>query len=151
MVQRVRFAVGAMLMLTSLYAISDSAILVRDAWLREAPPGVQVLAAYLTLDNPGAKERQLVAVFSPDFAKIEMHASEIRAGVARMIALDTLPIAPRSVVRLAPGGQHLMLLHPRRTLAAGDRVKLQLRFDSGMRLTVVAPVRRAEPGAEHHH
>ena len=125
--------------------------MVRDAWVREAPPGAPVLAAYFTLENPGSKEDKLVAVRGADFDKIEIHATEIRAGVARMIALDALPIPPHAVVKLAPGGYHIMLHHPRRALAAGMSVKLELRFDSGTRLTVVAPVRRAESGTAHHH
>jgi len=146
-----RFAVGVMLMMTCLLAVADSTIVVRDAWVREAPPGAAVLAAYFTLENTGTKEDKLVAVRCPDFDKIEIHATEIRAGVARMIALDALPIPPHAVVKLAPGGYHIMLHHPRRALAAGMSVKLELRFDSGAQLTVVVPVRRAESGAAHHH
>ena len=151
MIRFKRFAVGVMLMVTCLLALADSTIVVRDAWVREAPPGAAVLAAYFTLENTGTKEDNLVAVRCPDFDKIEIHATEIRAGVARMIALDALPIPPQAVVKLAPGGYHLMLHHPRRALAAGMSVKLELRFDSGARMSVAAPVRRAESGAAHHH
>jgi len=151
MAQRKRFAVGVMLLITGLLAVADSTIVVRDAWVREAPPGAPVLAAYFTLENTGPKADKLVAVHAADFEKIEIHATEIRAGVARMIALDALPIAPHAVVRLAPGGYHLMLHHPRRVLAAGMSVRLELRFESGTRLPVAAPVRRAESGPAHHH
>ena len=151
MAHHMRFAVAVMLMMTSLLALADNAILVRDAWVREAPPGAPVLAAYFAIENPGSKADKLVAVRSADFAKIEIHATEIRAGVARMIALDVLPIPPHAAVKLAPGGHHLMLHHPRRALAAGMSIKLELRFDSGARVTVVAPVRRAQSGAAHHH
>jgi periplasmic copper chaperone A len=146
-----RFAVGVMLMTTCLVAVAASTVVVRDAWVREAPPGAAVLAAYFTLENTGTKEDKLIAVRSPDFDKIEIHATEIRDGVARMIALDALPIPPHAVVKLAPGGYHLMLHHPRRALTAGMDIKLELRFASGARTTVIAPVRRAESGATHHH
>ena len=145
------FTVGTLLMLASVFTFADSEIVVRDAWVREAPPNASVLAAYLTLENQGSKADKLVAVLSPDFAKIEIHATEIRDGVARMIALDALPIPPHAVVTLAPGGQHLMLHHPRRALTAGAHVKMELQFSSGTRLTVITPVRRAESGAAHHH
>lgn len=151
MVRYKRLAVGAMLLLTSLVALAASRIVVRDAWVREAPPGAAVLAAYFTLENPGPKEDKLVAVHCPDFDKVEIHATEIRAGVARMRALDVLPVPAQAQVRLAPGGYHLMLHRPRRALAAGMNLKLQLRFESGTQLTVVAPVRRAESGAVQHH
>jgi periplasmic copper chaperone A len=151
MIQYKRFAVGLMLMMTGLLAVANGTVVVRDAWVREAPPGAPVLAAYFTLENPGSKADKLVAVLGPDFDKIEVHATEIRDGVARMLALDALPIPPHAVVKLAPGGYHLMLHHPRRALAAGMDVKLELHFESGTRLTVVAPVRRAESGAVQHH
>ena len=151
MIQRKRFAAGVLLLLTGLAALADSTIVVRDAWVREAPPGAAVLAAYFILENPGAKADRLVAVRSADFDKIEIHATEIRAGVARMLALDALPVPPHAVVKLAPGGHHLMLHRPRRALAAGMNVHLELRFSSGARLTVLAPVRRAESGPMHHH
>jgi hypothetical protein len=151
MVQYKRFTLGVLLLLTSVVALADNSIVVRDAWVREAPPGAAVLAAYFTLENPGPKADKLVAVRCPDFDKIEIHATEIRNGVARMIALDALPVPPQAVVKLAPGGYHLMLHRPRRALTAGMTIMLELRFDSGARTTVVAPVRRAESGAAHHH
>lgn len=151
MAHYMRFAVAVMLMMACLFAVADSTIMVRDAWVREAPPGAPVLAAYFTLENPGSKEDKLVAVLCPDFDKIEIHATEIRDGVARMLALDALPIPPLGVVKLTPGGYHLMLHHPRRALTAGVNIKLELRFASGSRTTVVAPVRRAESGPVHHH
>jgi len=151
MVRYKRFAVGVMLMMSCLFAVADSTISVRDAWVREAPPGAPVLAAYFTLENPGSKEDKLVAVLCPDFDQIEMHATVIRDGVARMTALDALSIPPHALVKLAPGGHHLMLHRPRRALTAGMSIKLELRFASGSRMTVVAPVRRAESGPVHHH
>ncbi len=96
MVQCMRLAVGVMLLMTSLLAIADGNIVVHDAWVREAPPGAPVLAAYFTLENTGSKEDKLVAVHCPDFDKVEIHATEIRDGVARMIALDALPIPPHA-------------------------------------------------------
>lgn len=151
MIQYKRFAVGVWLTMTCLLAAADSSVVVRDAWMREAPPGAQVLAAYLTLENPGSKEDKLVAIHSPDFARVDIHATEIRAGVARMITLATLPIPPRTAVKLDPGGYHLMLHNPRRALTAGMSIKLELRFGSGASVTVVAPVLRAESEAVHHH
>lgn len=141
MIQCLRIVIGIVLTMSCLVAFPDTTLVVHDAWVREAPPGAPVLAAYFSLENTGLKADKLVAVRSPNFEKIEIHATEIRAGVARMIALDTLTIPPRAVVKLVPGGRHLMLHNPRRTLAAGMNVKLELHFDSGKQLHIVAPVR----------
>ena len=151
MTQHKRFAVGLMLLMTSLLAVADNTILVRDAWVREAPPGATVLAAYFTLENLGSKADKLVAVSCADFNKVEMHATEIRDGVARMLAITALPIPSHAEVKLAPGGYHLMLHSPRRELSAGMNVKLELRFISGAHMIVDTPVRRADSEPAHHH
>jgi copper(I)-binding protein len=146
-----RFLVGAMLMTACLLALADSVIVLQDAWVREAPPGAPVLAAYFSLENTGSKADKLVAVRSLDFEKIEIHSTEIHSSVARMITLDTLAIPSRAVIKFAPGGNHLMLIKPRRALAAGMRIKLEFRFGSGAHLTVLAPVRRAVSDISQHH
>ena len=66
MVRYKRFAVGVLLLITGLLAVADSSVVVRDAWVREAPPGAPVLAAYFTLENPGSKADKL----SPSAARI---------------------------------------------------------------------------------
>ena len=43
---------------------------------------------------------------------------------------------------LEHGGYHLMLMQPEKTLVAGDRVALELRFDDGSKVSIEAPVRR---------
>ncbi len=125
---------------------------VRDAWVREAPPGAAVLAAYLTLENPGPRAVKLVRVTSPDFESVRLHQTRVREGVATMVAVDALTVPARGRAAFVPGGDHLMLHGPRRALAAGASVSFRLQFDSGATLTVDAPVRRDAPAtAQHHH
>ncbi|HEX9626965.1 MAG TPA: copper chaperone PCu(A)C [Acidiferrobacterales bacterium] len=126
-------------------------IQVEDAWIREAPPGAAVLAAYLTLENRGDAERALVGADSPDFGRIEIHATRMKNGMASMEQLKHLKIAARGREALAPGGTHLMLMQPRRALRAGDRVTLTLRFAGGANLATEAVVRRDEQPDDHHH
>jgi hypothetical protein len=122
----------------------------RDAWVREAPPGAPVMAAYLTIENRGKQADRLVAVASTDFPQTEIHNMREQNGVLRMYAIDALPVPAGGQVTLAPGGLHLMLMKPRRALRAGDTVKLELRFASGARLTVDATVRRVESSGHRH-
>jgi hypothetical protein len=142
-----RIVAGIVLMAACVQTLAGNTIVVRDAWVRESPPGAPVLAAYFSLENTGSKADKLVAVRCPDFENVEIHATEIHDGMARMIALDTLTIPPHAIVKLAPGGNHLMLHHPRHAMVAGMNVKLELHFESGTGLTLLTPVRRAESGA----
>lgn len=132
-------------------AAADGAFVVRNAWVREAPPGAEVLAAYFEIENRTAAERRLIAVSSQDAERIEIHTVTLHDGVARMTPIQALAIPAGGVVALKPGGYHLMLHKPRRALTEGMTVAIELRFDAGAPLTVQAPVRRAELGAAHHH
>jgi copper(I)-binding protein len=122
--------------------VAQAEVQVEDAWVREAPPGARMLAAYLTVNNSGAEDLVLVEVQSPAFSHIMLHKSEVVDGVARMIHLDEIVIPAQGSVQLQPGGMHLMMPAPEARLSAGDRVPLVLIFADGNRLEVQADVRK---------
>jgi hypothetical protein len=108
----------------------------------------------MSLANDGAAPVVVAGAGSPDFARVEIHRTVDAQGVARMQAQPALAVAPGTTLILAPGGLHLMLIEPKRRLAAGDRVDIELRLDDGRRVGTVAEVRGgAAPAAghEHHH
>jgi hypothetical protein len=115
---------------------------VRDAWVREAPPGASMMAAYLVIENPGDKDLTLVSVDSPDFAHVMMHRSVTVDGVARMQHQHSIAIPAHGSVALEPGGYHLMMPAPEKRLTAGDKVGFVLHFADRTRLPVTAEVRK---------
>lgn len=117
-------------------------ITVADPWIREAPPGVAMLAAYMTITNDYNKEVELQRASSLDFRKIEMHWSKMQEGMSHMVKHSALQIGPNESIILKPGGRHLMLMGPQRQFKAGDTVRLQLKFDNGEVISVQAVVRR---------
>jgi periplasmic copper chaperone A len=141
----------ALLAMLGPMAHAASALHVHDAWIREAPPGATALAGYLIVDNPSASARTLASVSSPDFAAVEMHTTQIVEGTASMQPLKDIVIPAHGQRVLAPGGAHLMLLHPRRALSAGDKVNLQLHFSGGVTLRITTVVMREPPAILHHH
>jgi copper(I)-binding protein len=122
--------------------VAQAEVQVEDAWVREAPPGARMLAAYLTLNNSGPEDLVLVQVQSPAFSHVMLHKSELVDGVARMIHLEQIVIPAGGSVQLEPGGLHLMMPAPETRLSAGDRVPLILMFADGNRLEVQADVRK---------
>lgn len=130
------------LALTSLCASAQPALEVDDAWVREAPPGAHMLAAYMTLSNPGSGELRLVGVESPAFAHVMMHKSETVDGVARMLHQDSIAIPPGGRVRLEPGSYHLMMPAPETRLVAGDTVEFLLHLDDDRCIRVQAVVKK---------
>ncbi|MEB3186804.1 MAG: copper chaperone PCu(A)C [bacterium] len=113
-----------------------------DPWVREAPPGSRVLAAYGTIhglpDRPGA----LIKLESPAFGRIETHAMSREGSMMRMKAVPRLEVPARGQVKLEPGEWHWMLYEPRRPLIAGDQVDVVFQFSDGSRLARKLPVRR---------
>lgn len=137
---------------TSL-AGADSGLQVSEPWIREAPPTSRVLAAYLTLVNTGDNTVTVTAISSPDFKNAEIHRTVIEAGVARMLPVKQLEVPAGGQLMLEPGGHHLMLFDPLRTLTAGETVTLIIHMNNGKQLSATAPVIRktGEDHSHHHH
>lgn len=115
-------------------------IQVLDAWIQEGPPSLDVLSAYMELENDSAQARTLVAVQSPIAERVEIHGTRIVEGVARMRQLERVSLPAGSRLNLAPGGMHLMLINAQ-PLRAGARSELELQFENGERLRVPVEVR----------
>jgi hypothetical protein len=146
-----RYLAGWIALLASLPLHAGSPLLVRDAWIREAPPGMEVLAAYMTIENRGTREQRLVSASSADFTAVEIHTTQISNGTASMTRQTSLALPAGGNLVFAPGGNHLMLMHPQRALRAGDQVTLTLRFNGNLSSTVHATVRNDATMTDHHH
>ena len=134
---------GLILALTFTAAASEEAgVSVRDAWVRESPPGVAMMAGYMALRNDTSRSQVLVAARSSDFETVMIHRTIVKDGMARMEHASQIEITPDASLLFAPGGYHLMLLNPKRTLRAGDRVDVNLEFRGGLVLPVAFEVRK---------
>ena len=130
------------LSLCSAAVACAGAISVAEPWIPEAPPNAKALAAYMTIANTSPGSVSLETASSPDFKMIEIHMTDMSHGMAHMMKHKNLPIGAGTSVVLKPGGYHLMLMEPVRTLRAGDEVRLQLSFDNGETLDVTAIVKK---------
>jgi len=114
---------------------------VSGAWVRPPIGADRPAAAYLTITNPGREADALVAVTSPMAmttrgARPTMDSS----GMAGMHPIQRLEIPAGGVVKLEPGGYHVMLMEPKE-LTIGSTVELTLEFEHAGRVTVQAEVR----------
>jgi len=131
-----------LLSLFSSLAAADSTLLVEDAWVREAPPGARMLAAYMTLKNPTAQDLVLTGVDSPAFNHVMLHKSEVVDGVARMLHQDSILIPAGGNIELKPGSYHLMMPAPEQRLVEGDKVVFELNLEDQACVQVQAEVRK---------
>jgi hypothetical protein len=114
-------------------------------WIRQAPPGIAVLAGYFTLQNLTDQPLTLTAVESRDFGSVEMHRSFIKDGVEEMEPVPSIVIPAHGSVEFKPGGYHLMMMQPKKNLFAGDMAEVTLTFSDGSQLAILAPVRHDPP------
>jgi copper(I)-binding protein len=128
---------------TVALAASPSTIVVDGGWVRWLP-GDLPAAAYMTLVNNGDKPVTLVGMSSPDYGMAMLHQTTNDGSTSKMIMVDKLAIPAHGKVRFSPGNYHVMLEQPKRTLAPGDRIQLQLKFSDGE--TVAAPLPVKPPG-----
>lgn len=130
---------------------AESTVAIRDAWVREAPPNVQVLAGYARIENTSNQTEAIVAIGSAAFEKAEIHHSEVKDGVARMTQVKRLDLPPGQIVKLEPGGTHMMLFNPKSPLRAGQHVTLNFTLGNGKTLSLQADVRNPLKPSEPHH
>ncbi len=127
----------------SLSVQADQTLVAENIWIREAPPTVKVLAAYMTLKNLTDQDITLICAESPAFEDVMFHRTEINDGMAKMRHADKIVIPAHSSFDFAPGGFHLMLMGRRITLKEGDNVDLTLIFEQKENQEVTAIVKKS--------
>jgi copper(I)-binding protein len=98
----------------------------------------------MTVANTGSSLSILVSASSPDFGEVSLHHTLESHGISTMRSIDSVLLRPGESVRFAEGGYHLMLMQPRRSLNAGDRVIVTLVFRSGPPIDVPFTVRTSD-------
>jgi hypothetical protein len=122
-------AVVAFAAAVSLSSVANAATIeVRDAWIRATPPGAPTAAGYAVIVNHGFTSDRLTGARSGAAASVEMHSMSTAGGIMRMRPLTALPMAGNGTIRLAPNGDHLMLIGLKRPMRAGSHVKVTLQF-----------------------
>lgn len=102
---------------------------IADPWIRATPNAAPTAAGYLTVTNHGKAADRLLGGTSPLAQAVEPHTMSMSGGVMRMrLAGGGFEIAPAATLTLAPGGNHLMLIGPRRPFKDGERVPVTLHF-----------------------
>jgi hypothetical protein len=105
-------------------------LVITQAWSRATPGGAKVAGGYLTIENKGAVADRLVGGSADVAASVQVHEMAMNNGVMTMRPLDNgLAIGPGKTVKLAPGGDHLMLFDLKAPFKQGDKVPVTLEFE----------------------
>jgi len=130
---------------------SGSGIVIKNAWIREAPPGATVTALYLEIDNNG-NEDYIMSIYSPVSEIAEIHSTEIAPdGTGKMVMLENVSIKSGGKLSFSPGGKHIMLIDLTEQLKAGDIHEVTVDFKNTGKKSVKAVVKGfSDSGSENH-
>jgi hypothetical protein len=117
-------------------------LVISQAWSRATPSGAKIGSGYFTIENKGTAPDRLVGVSAEIAGKVEVHEMAMKDGVMRMRPLEAgLTIDPGKTVKLAPGGNHLMMFDLKSPLKQGDAVPVTLEFEKAGKVKVSLDVR----------
>ena len=122
----------SVVMFCLLLSITDNAlgnIIIENSWVRAAPPGTKVMAAYMTIVNNSVKpiEMDIEKIISKGFKKTEVHKSSLN-DMMTMEKIDTIIIKPNESLVLEPGGLHFMLINPEKVPEKNTAVEMLIFF-----------------------
>ena len=129
------------LLVYSLPAAAEN-LLITDAWIKNLPMAVPVRAGYMRISNNQNREVSIVSLQSKSFESIEIHQSLEVNGMMSMRPVDTLSIPAGASLELAPGGYHLMMMHPLDELIPGQKVAVTLYYEDQKMQLIEMEVRK---------
>ncbi|MGO4422022.1 copper chaperone PCu(A)C [Streptomyces sp. MCAF7] len=100
------------------------------------PPTPDMAAGYVTVTNKGGADDELTSVTTPLAAEVTMHTTT----GTRMKQVRSLKVPADGELRLATGGDHLMLTNLTHKPKVGDKVSFTLHFASSVPVEIKVPV-----------
>ena len=119
----------------------EDLVAVMNAWVREPIVESDTHAGYFTLVNVSDEPLVLQSITTDAYESVEIHQMTHVNGMMKMSEIESLDLAANGKIKLAPGGKHLMLINPKRDIKTGGRVKLTLKFKSGLTQLVDLPIK----------
>lgn len=119
-------------------------LLVENAWVKLAPPSMQMSAAYMKLSNQQQQAQVITGVSADCCASAMLHVTRTKDDKVSMDHLDQLSIPAQSSTHLQPGDVHIMLMKPRYELALDTPVRITFTFSDGTHQDIDTLVKRDE-------
>ncbi|MBU6297889.1 MAG: copper chaperone PCu(A)C [Alphaproteobacteria bacterium] len=117
-------------------------VTVSNGWIRKLPANLPA-AGYFELHNGGDKAVSLTGANSPACGMLMLHQSKDIGGMEHMSDVASVDVAAGKTVTFAPGGYHLMCMHPGPALQIGAKVPVTLNFRGGTKVVADFAVRNA--------
>lgn len=125
----------------SAKTVADNTLVVKDAWIAEPPPGRNLTAAYVVIENNGDAATTLLTAATPIADVTELHEMVSEGNLMRMRQVPRINLPAKSKTALT-GALHIMLINLNSVVKEGDQVPLTLEFANALKKTVIAPVKK---------
>ncbi|MCV3272726.1 copper chaperone PCu(A)C [Roseobacter sinensis] len=114
-------------------------------------PTAKAGGGYLTITNTGDTADRLIGVRA-DFPKVELHTTEEKDGIARMMHVEAIEIPAGATVALEPGGLHVMFMGlDGDGFDVGEKIPATLIFETAGELEVEFSIEERGAAEEHDH
>lgn len=150
---RIAFLLAASLSIAGVASAAE-AVRVVNAWTKATVPGQKVAGVYMELHSP--IDARLTGVYCHLARSAEIHSMKMEGGTMKMRPLKFLDLPAGTVVKLEPGGLHVMLFDIERPLKSMEKLPITLTIESGKHtreVSIVVVVRKSgdDAGGHEHH
>jgi copper(I)-binding protein len=117
-------------------------LLVENAWVKLAPPSIQMSAAYMKLSNQQQTAQVITNVSADCCVTAMLHHTKAQGDKVVMDHLDKLAIPAQSSIQLLPGDLHIMLMGARYPLVLDTPIRITFTFSDGSRQDIDTIVKK---------
>jgi copper(I)-binding protein len=117
-------------------------IIIKDQWIR---PGAEKMATalYFTVVNKGSEADTLYAVDTDVAKMVQIHETYSNGDVMGMREISSITIEPESLVKLEPGGMHIMVMRLKKDISNGDEIEFKLYFRKAGEISITAKAKKS--------
>jgi copper(I)-binding protein len=108
-------------------AAAQADVVVKESWVRGTTPAQKATGAFMEITS--TDDAALVSASSPVAGVVEIHASKMENNMMTMRAIPRLDLPGGKGVKLAPGGNHVMLMDLKQQMKKGDIVPITLKVE----------------------
>ncbi len=124
-------------------------IIVKDEWARVTPSGSG--SVYMTIENDGDQDDTLTSAISDEAEMTMIHQTVREENIAKMIhVMGGIDLPKGKIIKLEPGGYHLMLMGIEKNLTLNDRIRITLSFKNNENIEI-SPIIKIRPPKMHKH
>jgi copper(I)-binding protein len=120
-------------------------LIIKEAWIQEAAASQQATAAFMVIENQGARGLSLVSAKVGFAATTELHRMEMQNELMRMRKVDLIAVPAGESAKLdSSTGYHLMFIGLNGDVKEGTSVPVTLQFSDSTEKTVLVGVKKRQ-------